>query len=207
MTAYTKDVYRVFLPLTFVLTLLGGCTNLSGIGGSAEYACKAPDGVRCESVSGNYYNALKNNLPSQRPVVRGGSGERAEAFSQVASPLLVSQRATRDPGDSIRAEARIMRMWYKAWEDSDHDLYDQGYVYVQVDEGRWLLDHARHSRDKIMAVRPPRRTSASASSTKETTPARPDDDVHSSLEQSFAKVARALPGKAPAQPTEAVDQD
>jgi hypothetical protein len=39
---------------------------MSGLSGSSDYACKAPDGVTCDSVSGTYANAIHNNLPSQR---------------------------------------------------------------------------------------------------------------------------------------------
>src|SRR5216684_8969669 len=48
-----------------VLTLFG-CANMAGVGGSAQFGCKAPVGVQCDSVSGTYYNALQQNLPSQR---------------------------------------------------------------------------------------------------------------------------------------------
>lgn len=45
---------------------LAGCVNMSGLSGGSKYACAAPDGVACESVSGTYVNALHENLPSQR---------------------------------------------------------------------------------------------------------------------------------------------
>src|SRR5206468_11297660 len=48
-----------------VLTLVG-CASLAGVGGSAQFGCKAPVGVQCDSVSGTYYNALQQNLPSQQ---------------------------------------------------------------------------------------------------------------------------------------------
>src|SRR5208282_4121085 len=45
---------------------LAGCASMAGVGGSAEFACKAPVGVKCDSVSGTYYNSLQQNLPSQQ---------------------------------------------------------------------------------------------------------------------------------------------
>ena len=45
---------------------LAGCMSLSGLSGNSSYACKAPDGVTCQSVSGTYANAVVNNLPAQR---------------------------------------------------------------------------------------------------------------------------------------------
>ena len=49
-----------------LLLPLGACMNMSGLGGDSKYACKAPEGVACDSVSGTYANAVHNNLPSQR---------------------------------------------------------------------------------------------------------------------------------------------
>jgi conjugal transfer pilus assembly protein TraV len=49
-----------------LLLPLAACMNMSGLGGDSKYACKAPDGVACDSVSGTYANALHNNLPSQQ---------------------------------------------------------------------------------------------------------------------------------------------
>lgn len=34
-----------------------GCMNLSGLGGASQYACRAPEGVTCQSVSGTYANS------------------------------------------------------------------------------------------------------------------------------------------------------
>ena len=41
--------------------ILGGCaSSLSGVGGTQSYACKAPIGAQCTSVSGVYANANAN---------------------------------------------------------------------------------------------------------------------------------------------------
>lgn len=84
---------------------LGGCaSNLSGVGGSPTYACKAPAGAQCTSVSGVYANAgqgarqlLGSDAPravgsgalgtpvadgtSHGPVVRSGAGAPARTAS------------------------------------------------------------------------------------------------------------------------------
>src|SRR5579862_5069352 len=65
---------------------LVACASMAGVGGSAEFGCKAPVGVKCDSVSGTYYNALQQNLPSQQkstPVVPEAS----------LAPTLMDQRA------------------------------------------------------------------------------------------------------------------
>jgi conjugal transfer pilus assembly protein TraV len=56
----------------------------------------------------------------------------------------------------LRSQARLLRLWIKPWEDADGDLYDQGYVYVQVDNGQWLIDHVqRQIRDAYAPLKAP----------------------------------------------------
>ena len=67
----------------------------------------------------------------------------------------------------LRSSTRILRLWFKPWEDADHDLYDQGYVYVQIDNGQWLIDHAqRQIRDAYAPLRPPLKSAAQVGDAK-----------------------------------------
>ncbi len=158
--------------LATVLLTAGGCAGtLSGVGGTSEYSCKAQPGVHCESVSGIYQNALQRNLPGQRPSPTRmpspapESKEQGDARAQMVALALArpaqTSSAPRLPSQigptPLRSSARILRMWFKPWEDADHDLFDQGYIYIQVDGGRWMLDHVqRRARESFAAVRPPR---------------------------------------------------
>ena len=170
--------------------LLAGCANMSGLDGTAEYACKAPQGVQCDSVAGNYYNALQNNLPSQRqrgatdgdtakssatPRETPASDTRPVRLLPIAQPASDNFSPATGAALALRSQARVLRLWFKPWEDADHDLYDQGYVYVQIDSGRWLIDHAqRRIRDAHAPIRPPRVAPASAASAQPTlTPPKP----------------------------------
>ncbi len=157
----TLRFLRAPLPLA-ALGMLAGCMNMSGLGGSSSYACKAPDGVTCDSVSGTYANAIHNNLPSQRPRVAAAASPDAPAPSRTPSPAITAPEsiAAASPAP-LRSSARILRLWFKPWEDADRDLYDQGYVYVQIDGGQWLIDHAqRRIRDAYAPLRPPPRATA-----------------------------------------------
>lgn len=158
------------------LMFLAGCGNLSGVGGDSRYACKAPEGVACDSVSGTYANALHNNLPSQRaraadtaPAVVPPSGSTSPASAvgtparrvpltpaiTAAIPAMTSALPSQD-ANPLRSQARILRLWIKPWEDTDGDLYDQGFVYVQVSNGQWLIDHVqRQIRESYAPLRPP----------------------------------------------------
>ena len=161
---------------------LAACMNMSGLGGDSKYACKAPDGVACDSVSGTYANALHNNLPSQqaqRTARRQKETSEENTPSTLGHPIslatanLSGMSVTPKP---LRTQARILRLWIKPWEDADGDLYDQGYVYVQVDNGQWQIDHVqRQIRDLYAPLKPPPKpaTEATAESGASTPPPLP----------------------------------
>lgn len=145
--------------------LLAGCTSMSGLSASSSYACKAPEGVACDSVSGTYANALQNNLPSQRRQSGKESGPstvRSDEAASVAPPVVppIAASAGLPPTPvTLRSPPRVLRLWIKPWEDADHDLYDQSYVYVQVDGGRWQIGHVqRQIRDAYAPLKAPPRT-------------------------------------------------
>jgi len=165
---------RITVGVVTILALLSGCADMSGLGGTDHYACKAPPGVQCNSVSGNYANALQNNLPFQR-------AEQAQRMPSVTAPqgAPMTQRVTVSASDRavtmpLRSPARVQRLWIKAWEDQDHDLVDQSYVYIEVDEGRWLIEHAQAAtRDAFAPLRAADRapTTASTDGTLRSAPA------------------------------------
>lgn len=124
-----------------LLLPLAGCMNMSGLSGSSKYACAAPEGVACDSVSGTYTNALHNNLPSQqalasRSETREGSPEPARAVAAPTTlpparqPISGAPRSIADgdsdgvPSLALRSQARVLRLWTKPWEDADGDLWD-----------------------------------------------------------------------------------
>ncbi len=126
--------------LTWFLVMampLVGCTSMSGYDAKAAFACKAPDGVLCESMSGIYANALHKNLPGQRV-------NKKQEKSSLKQTALLTKGAITAPissGMPIRSAPRILRVWFAPWEDSDKDLHDQSYVYLLVDAGQWRMEH------------------------------------------------------------------
>jgi conjugal transfer pilus assembly protein TraV len=156
---------------------------MAGVGGSAEFGCKAPVGVKCDSVSGTYYNALQQNLPSQQksaPMAPDASaaptlmdrlaGKRvtSAAYSSKDAAFLnttvTALGATRDVSAPLRSAPRVLRLWIKHWEDSDGDLHSQSYVYVPIDAGRWLIDHYRSPpRQAYAPIKAPRSVARAAS--------------------------------------------
>jgi len=168
----TRHAGARLLPFAALLTAalaLSGCMSMSGLGGDSKYACKAPDGVTCDSVSGVYANAVANNLPGQRK--RQAASSLAQAERQAPRPTVTPRAAlppaggssAQESGPALRTQARYLRLWVKPWEDIDGDLYDQAHVYVQVDQGRWLIDHVQQRiRDAYTPLRPPPAASSAA---------------------------------------------
>lgn len=156
---------------------LSACAGMSGIGGTTTYGCKAPQGVQCNSVSGNYYNALQHNLPSQQPRHPGNDAESGSASALQTLPVVKQASANEAApmplaASPLRSQSRVLRLWFKPWEDADHDLVDQGFVYVQIDSGRWLIDHVQQQiRDAYAPILPPHAASPSAADSAATPPA------------------------------------
>ncbi len=150
------------LALTFgigAVVALSGCSSMSGFDAKSEFACKAPDGILCESMSGIYANAQAKNLPGQRVNARGEAPvelSQAKAGSNVMTKPIYS-------GTPIRSAPRLLRVWFAPWEDTDGDLHDQSYVYLPVDSGRWLIEHNRRRiQDHYRPVRAPSNVTAQA---------------------------------------------
>lgn len=126
-----KLAIAVMLP-----AILTGCAStMSGLDGETKFACRAPEGVSCKSLSGVYANAVANNLPALR---KEGEGE-----ASAGAPAKSSEIIGRAPssGDPIRAMPKVLRLWISPWEDSEGDLHDQSYIYVVADPGRWVIEH------------------------------------------------------------------
>lgn len=119
-------------------SLLAGCTTMSGLDSDSKFACKAPDGVTCTSLSGVYANVVANNNPR--------SPKKQDAQDDVAAPSRAqdTSRITGNPassGEPIRSKQKVVRVWVAPWEDADGDLHDQSFIYVVTRESEWLIEH------------------------------------------------------------------
>lgn len=125
---------------------------MSGLGGSSSYACKAPDGVSCESISGTWANAVAGNLPAQREKTTAPvQAENSVIPGSAPSPVVSGAQ-----GFALRSQAHTLRLWMKPWVDIDGDLYGHAYLYVQINDGKWLVDRIeRPVRDAHAPLRAP----------------------------------------------------
>ncbi|MBE0623519.1 MAG: type IV conjugative transfer system lipoprotein TraV [Burkholderiales bacterium] len=151
------------MPLILIaLTLVGCASTMSGVGGASGYACQAPAGALCTSVSGIYANStLGLPKPAKPPEER--SAPAAPVVYGASSIAPGSTAAV--SGSSIRSNPRLLRLWIAPWEDADGDLHEEAVVHLVVDTGRWLIEHVRPaSRSRVEEVAPP------ISPAQETTP-------------------------------------
>lgn len=137
------------------LTLLAGCaSSLSGVGGGERYACQAPAGTQCSSVSGTYANALQlftaklqdQPAPEGGYVRAGDSSKPVAVGPRTAAPPTVTAALNNTANESLRTPERVLKLWIAPWEDSDGDLHAASHVYVLIEHGRWRIEHVQPAR-------------------------------------------------------------
>jgi len=191
----TDLTHGTMLLVGALLATLSGCaSNLSGLGGAPGYACKAPIGSQCTSVSGVYANslgaeiaafaprALANeasmtsvaiNTPAFDTPVTPGTASASPGASPTpdSSTAAATLDAALQPGSStaaLRSPPRVLRLWIAPWEDADGDLHEASVVHVLVDAGRWLIERVvPTNRPRFDAVRPPGTAQAPAADAAE----------------------------------------
>ena len=89
----------------------------------------------------------------------GGASQPSPAHAPAAPAYRKATVSAPDrigPGGlgAIRSDPTVIRIWVAPWEDSDGDLNDQSYVYMQVDAGRWLIEHNRAQIRREFSPRP-----------------------------------------------------
>jgi len=160
--------------------VMGGCASaLSGVGGTEGYACKAPIGAQCTSVSGVYANGSANASANSdllelravheafrpqgllaMPSIPVATLEAQPAPSAESSPARAagaSAGATASPAtQALRSPPRVLRLWISPWEDADGDLHEASFINVVIDTGRWLIERVRPApRSRLDIATPP----------------------------------------------------
>lgn len=184
----SKRQFRIGLLVSGValVSMLQGCGSLSGLDSEGKFACKAPDGVTCMSVSGIYANSKVNNLPGmrKREAVGGQPGVQAGAAKESASQISGARKSEYDynapesnlamaagtpaspktmlaphSGAPMRTPERVLRVWMAPYMDAEGDLNDQKYFYVTIQGGQWLIEANRvNIRKEFQQITPLQRT-------------------------------------------------
>jgi conjugal transfer pilus assembly protein TraV len=152
---------RAALFVSASAALLAGC-SASGLDAKSSFACKAPDGVTCMSVSGVYETSRHNALPGQLPGTPHPA-PKVDPPAGVPPPMPanasidgvpIGRRAPLTSGTPLRSAPRVLRIWLAPYEDSEGDLRDQTHIYVTVDRGAWQIEHTRRAiQDRFAPIR------------------------------------------------------
>ena len=157
-------------PLLVLGAALAGCASgLSGIGGTDGYACKAPAGAQCSSVSGVYANTAQGMPMTPKPP---GNKSPGPALAPYGATSIAPTGPATSPRTGMRSSPRVLRLWVAPWEDADGDLHEESLVHVLVDTGRGLIETVRPApRNVIDGVAPP------VPSAQDAVPSRPSSDA------------------------------
>ncbi|NHZ99058.1 TraV family lipoprotein [Massilia sp. CCM 8734] len=187
-------MYARLITLAAAVSFISGCGSITGFTDSgSKFACKAPNGVTCTSVSGVYANAQQGNLPALQTGTRPTMASYAMPTGGAALPLAAA-------GMPIRSQARVLRIWVAPWRDDEDTLHDQNYMYVMVDQGKWLVERSREStvRKTMTRLRPlgqPRAASAAQPSNEQSASAGTLASVRNDAgAQASAREATVVPG-------------
>ncbi len=164
---------RAHLIITLASALLlGGCASgLSGIGGSSSLSCPFTDGVVCKSMSDVYDDTVSGRIPPKAPTA--GTPPENDGTPRAAVPRRLASAAVPSDLLPLRTPARVREVWIAPWEDSDGDLNGDSRIYLQIDNGRWNIEHARASvRREFSAIRPPANAPAAVEPAAPATPMR-----------------------------------
>ncbi len=135
--------------IVLLLPALSACANMAGLEGKSEFACRAPDGVVCTSVSGVYANTVAGTLPAMReespqsaaPESATGTDSKHSADLPRPYGAIPPASAASAAGTPLLSPPRVLRLWLAPWVDEDGDLHDQAYLYVMWHRGAWQLGH------------------------------------------------------------------
>lgn len=151
---------RKWLAACVLLPVLTGCMSFSGYGGTDKFRCsndfdgKASDDPYCGSITSNYGDSVAGLLSD-------GYRNSSEPATEKSVRTLMNTRGY-DSGTPVRSQNEIARVWIAPFLDTDGDLIDQNFVYVVLNQGKWLIEH--NQQNIVDEYRPVRLLGASTGS-------------------------------------------
>ncbi len=180
---------RAWTALAILAVLVSGCSS------TPDYACKAPDGTTCKSIT-EVYQETDGEL--RRKPIYSGDGSQENTITSY-KPSLASERTVSlpkiKPGDPVRVEPRILRIWLAPWEDEDGVFYDQSYIYAIIDRGRWLVSQNRNLIEnswRARSLKPPKNLQRPAEEEQKDKPAPHQQPASAEQTDANRAAARAM---------------
>ena len=120
-----------------VLLMLPACALMPY---ESRFKCPEPQSGTCASVS-EVYEAADSKK------------EEVSTAPKTAGPICLGVPSA-EPGSPLRLPPRIVRLRVLPYTDSEGDLHQGGYVYLEVDKGRWLFERRdfKERQERILPV-------------------------------------------------------
>lgn len=128
---------KIAIVLASLIAVLTGCAA-----GSPKYSCPAPEHGVCKSISEVYAGGYGEEgvFTPAHPHDDGSEATAAPKGRERGAAGLPF--AGMKPGDPMRREARVMRVWIAPWVDAQGDWIDQSYLYTVLDRGGWQVEES-----------------------------------------------------------------
>lgn len=114
-----------------VLLRFGVCLLALGCTSCARYACGVPEGGRCSPLSAVYQAILDGFAAAPALPERADAGPREDTAHHTPNPGA--------EGEPRLTRPRQLYVWIPPWIDAEGDLHGESYLYLRLDEGRWIL--------------------------------------------------------------------
>jgi len=102
----------------------------------SRFKCPEPKSGTCASVSEVYQASEVKQEDTAQP--------------KAAGPMCLGIPSV-DAGTPLRLPPRIVRLLVRPYTDSEGDLHQGGYVYLEVDKGRWLFER-KGFKERILPI-------------------------------------------------------
>ncbi len=128
-----KNMRIKIITLTSVIAILSGCAGMNG-----HFGCNAKANTSCTPVSQVNARANAGDFDYQRSNGgRIGLPTRSKTFSYL-SQNAGYKGVTPMPGEPVRTEGRIQRIWIAPYQDLANNYHEPSYVYTVLENPHWI---------------------------------------------------------------------
>lgn len=146
---YCASIFQLFpnriqTPLALTLVaMVSGCSNMSGLDASSNYACPAPPGVVCKPMSEVYRSPARSAsaVPADTAMANAHEANSMHVGIKSAGSELPVTPFLPDDAFPLRSQPKVLRIWAAPYGDTDGDLHEDHRMYLQVDSGHWMIEH------------------------------------------------------------------
>lgn len=100
------------------------------ISSCASYSCKAPNGSSCKSVRTVYGEEMAESTSD------------IEEVRAIIKKNRVEQKSMYEDKSPLWTPAKKLRLWLSRWVDAKGIYHQPGYLYIEVEKGRWITEKA-----------------------------------------------------------------